>query len=296
MAAADLADFGQRIDDPRRRGADRANDHEGQERARCCVLRQLGVKRVHVHAKVVVDRHGADRRGADQVARVLHDRHVGLGRDIERGPHLQGQRAVAPVLVSDLPPGLIGAECRVVGAAARVAVRQTVRQRDNHGGEVRLGATRGEVAGPALRIDAEGLHDQIDGQLLEGRGRGMLAPDRDVRAAAVGLVHGADRRRIRVDAEVAHVERAAHIGVVEVREVAKDLQESIDRDIASPGVEALAHAGIERLEGGASRVAGVCIMAVTPEQWGAARRGCPVAISKTTGEVLSLTFSVMQSI
>ena len=106
------------------------------------------------------------------------------------------------------------------------------------------------MAGPARRIDAEGVEDQVDGVLLEGGGRRVLAPDRDVRAAAVGLVHGGDGRRIRVETVVAHVERAVHIAVVEVGEAAEDLHEPVDRDVGGAGVETLAHLGIERLEGG----------------------------------------------
>ena len=65
---------------------------------------------------------------------------------------------------------------------------------------------------PASRVDAEGFEKQVDGVLLEGGGRRMLPPDRHVRAAPVGLVHGGERGGVRVDAEIAHVERAADIG------------------------------------------------------------------------------------
>ena len=128
-------------------------------------------------------------------------------------------------------------------------MREKVSERDDHGGLVRLGAARGEVPGPALGINAEGLHDQVDGVLLEGGGCWMLAPDHDVRASAVGLVHGGDRGRIGIDAEVAHVQRAADIGVVEVGEAAEDLHESVHRYIAGARVEVVAHERIDRLEG-----------------------------------------------
>ena len=128
-------------------------------------------------------------------------------------------------------------------------MREPIGQGDDHGGVVRLGAAGREVAGPARRVDAEGLEEQVDAVLLEGGGRRMLPADRDVRAAPVGLVHGGERRRVRVDAEVAHVERAADVGVVEVGETAEDLHEPVHRDVAGARVEVLAHQCIERLEG-----------------------------------------------
>ena len=289
---ADLADLGEGIDDTGRRGADRADDHEGQEGARIRVGGHGVRERAHVHAQVAVHRHRADRRGADQVARVLLDRDVGLGRDIERRAHAERQRAVAPVLVWLFTPGVVRAECRVAGGAARVAVREPIGQGDDHGGVVRLRSACGEVAGPARGIDAEGLHEKIDAELLEGSGGRMLAPHRDVGAPAVGLVHGGDGGGIGVDAEVAHVERAADVGVVKVREAAEDLHEPIHRDVAGARIESIAHERIDCLKGWGVAGRGYLNHKGIPREAACrlTRHGHRLVTTKTRVEGLRLTF------
>ena len=154
------------------------------------------------------------------------------------------------------------------------------------------------MAGPALRIDAEGLQEKIDAELLEGSGGRMLAPHRDVGTAAVGLVHGGDRGGIGVDAEIAHVERAADIGVVEVRQSPEDLHEPIHRNIAGARIQVVAHECIERLEGrgvaGRGRLNHGGISGAAGRRL--TRRGPRVVETKTRVEDSRLTFSSISSI
>ena len=205
---------------------------------------------------------------------------------------------MAPVLVWLRAPGLVGAERLVVSGAVRVALGKPVGERDDHGGLVRLGAARGEVTGPALGIDAEGLHDQVDAVLLEGGGGRVLAPDRDIRAAPVGLVHGGNRGRIGIDAEVAHVQRAAHVGVVEVGKPAEHLHEPVHRDIAGAWVEILAHRRIDRFErrsvAGRRRLHHGGDSVSTGRRW--TRNGPPLVALKSRVEDSRLTFSSISSI
>ena len=130
MLGAYFADLGQRIDDSRRRRADGADHEKRQEIARRHVCRTRPVERLGVEAKIVAHGDLTHRGGANQVARVLGDRGMGLARDIDGRAQAERRRAVAPIFVRFAG----SAKCRVHRWAARVAVREAVGQSGDHGG------------------------------------------------------------------------------------------------------------------------------------------------------------------